>query len=124
MPINNILTCKPVARQRLQNKQLDNGRYKAKVRKQQQRNDHNYWVFGLFPSSGILSDRKQEVSETGSVSVLRYGGEDTYSVDSDCDTPSLERFRINRGTVFSVWFVPRCYKQDKLVNGVKSWLAS
>jgi hypothetical protein len=31
----------------------------------------NYWVFGLFPSSGILENRKHEVSETGSVSDLR-----------------------------------------------------
>jgi hypothetical protein len=34
----------------------------------------NYWVFGLFPSSGILGPRKHDVSETGSVSVLRCGG--------------------------------------------------
>jgi hypothetical protein len=39
----------------------------------------NYWLFGLFPSSGILENSKQDVSETGSVSVLRWGGEDTYS---------------------------------------------
>jgi hypothetical protein len=31
----------------------------------------NYWVFGLFASSGILENRKHDVSETGSVSVLR-----------------------------------------------------
>jgi hypothetical protein len=31
----------------------------------------DYWVFGLFPSSGILENRKHDVSETGSVSVLR-----------------------------------------------------
>jgi hypothetical protein len=42
----------------------------------------NYWVFGLFPSSGILGTRKHDVSETGSVSVLRCCGEDTYSVES------------------------------------------
>jgi hypothetical protein len=34
----------------------------------------------------------------------------------------------NRGTVFSVWFVLRCYKQDKpasqSVELVKSWLVS
>jgi hypothetical protein len=34
----------------------------------------NYWVFGLFPSSGILRIRKHDISETGSVSVLRCGG--------------------------------------------------
>jgi hypothetical protein len=43
----------------------------------------NYWVFGLFPSSGVLGTRKHDVSETGSVSVLRYvWGGDTYSVGS------------------------------------------
>jgi hypothetical protein len=34
----------------------------------------NYWVFGLCPSCGILETRKYNVSETGYVSVLRYGG--------------------------------------------------
>jgi hypothetical protein len=37
----------------------------------------NYWgffFFGLFPSSGILETTKHDVSETGSVSVLRCGG--------------------------------------------------
>jgi hypothetical protein len=38
--------------------------------------------FGLFPSSGILGTRKYDISETGSVSVLRCGGTDTYSVGS------------------------------------------
>jgi hypothetical protein len=32
---------------------------------------HNYWVSGLFPSSGILGNRGHDVSETGSVSVFR-----------------------------------------------------
>jgi hypothetical protein len=36
-------------------------------------NTQNYRVFGLFPSSGILGTRKHDVSETGSVSVLRCG---------------------------------------------------
>jgi hypothetical protein len=31
----------------------------------------NHWVFGLCPSSGILETTKHNVSETGSVSVLR-----------------------------------------------------
>jgi hypothetical protein len=31
-------------------------------------NTQNYWGFGLFPSSGILENRKHDVSETGSVS--------------------------------------------------------
>jgi hypothetical protein len=34
----------------------------------------NYWVLGLCPSSGILETRKHNVSETGSVSVLRREG--------------------------------------------------
>jgi hypothetical protein len=28
----------------------------------------NYWIFGLFPSSGILVNRKHDVSETDPVS--------------------------------------------------------
>jgi hypothetical protein len=31
----------------------------------------NYWDFGFCPSSGILGTRKHDVSETGSVCVLR-----------------------------------------------------
>jgi hypothetical protein len=31
----------------------------------------NYWVLGLYPSSGILENRKHDVSESVSVSVLR-----------------------------------------------------
>jgi hypothetical protein len=42
----------------------------------------NYWVFGLCPSSGIVETRKHNVSETGSVSVLRWEGINTYSVGS------------------------------------------
>jgi hypothetical protein len=34
---------------------------------------HNYWVFGLCSSSGILETRKHNVPETGSVFVLRWG---------------------------------------------------
>jgi hypothetical protein len=34
----------------------------------------------FFPLSGILGTRKQDISETKSLSVLRCGGEDTYSV--------------------------------------------
>jgi hypothetical protein len=35
----------------------------------------NYWGFGLCPSSGILETREHKVSETGSVSILRWRGE-------------------------------------------------
>jgi hypothetical protein len=31
-------------------------------------NTQNDWVFGLFPSSGVLGTRKHDVQETGSVS--------------------------------------------------------
>jgi hypothetical protein len=34
-------------------------------------NIQNYWLFGICPSSGILESKKYNVSETGSVSVLR-----------------------------------------------------
>jgi hypothetical protein len=34
-------------------------------------NTQNYWVFGLHPSSGILEARKHNVSETGSVTMLK-----------------------------------------------------
>jgi hypothetical protein len=37
----------------------------------------NYWVFGLFPSSGIPENRKHDVSETGSVSLFRRRREKT-----------------------------------------------
>jgi hypothetical protein len=43
-------------------------------------NTQNYWVYGFFPSSSILENRKHDVSESGSVSVLTRGVEDTYSV--------------------------------------------
>jgi hypothetical protein len=35
----------------------------------------NYWDFGHCPSSGVPETRKHSVSETGSVSVLRWVGE-------------------------------------------------
>jgi hypothetical protein len=34
----------------------------------------NYWIFGLYPSSGILQTRKHNVSGNGSVFVLRWRG--------------------------------------------------
>jgi hypothetical protein len=34
-------------------------------------NTQNYWIFGLFPSSGILETRKHDVLVTGFVAVLR-----------------------------------------------------
>jgi hypothetical protein len=35
-------------------------------------NTQNYWAFGLNPSSGIVETRKHNVSETASVSALRF----------------------------------------------------
>jgi hypothetical protein len=52
--------------------------------------NQNYWVLGLFPSSGILGDTKHDVSETSSVSVLRCGEENTYSVGSLRANPVIE----------------------------------
>jgi hypothetical protein len=46
------------------------------------RPNQNYWVFGVSPASGILGNRKHDILETRSVSILRCGGEDTYSVGS------------------------------------------
>jgi hypothetical protein len=37
-------------------------------------NTQNSCVFGLCPSSGILETRKDNISETGSVSIHRWGG--------------------------------------------------
>jgi hypothetical protein len=38
-------------------------------------NTRNYWVFGLCASSGILRNiRERNISETGSVSIVRCGG--------------------------------------------------
>jgi hypothetical protein len=37
----------------------------------QSKNIQYYWVFGRFPSSGILENRKRDVSENEFVSVLR-----------------------------------------------------
>jgi hypothetical protein len=34
-------------------------------------NKQNYWVFGLLSSSNIVENKKQDVSETGDVFVLR-----------------------------------------------------
>jgi hypothetical protein len=36
--------------------------------------DQNYSVFGLCPSSGILKTRKHSILETGSTSILWWGG--------------------------------------------------
>jgi hypothetical protein len=45
-------------------------------------NTQGYWVSGICPSSGISFTGTQNGSETGSVSVFRWGEVDTYSVGS------------------------------------------
>jgi hypothetical protein len=59
--------------------------------------------FGLFLSSSILENRKHDVSESGSVSVLMWGGEDIYSVGplkradlNHWTTGSFPRQRVHR----------------------------
>jgi hypothetical protein len=63
-------------------------------------NTQNYWIFGLFPSSGILENRKHDVSETGSVSILRSRGETTPT-----QLDPLERANLNH------WTTPIRYTQ-------------
>jgi hypothetical protein len=53
----------------------------------------NFWVFGLFSSSGILENRKHDVSKTGSVSILRWGGE-----KSPTQLGPVERANLNHWT--------------------------
>jgi hypothetical protein len=55
-------------------------------------NTQNYWIFGLCPSSGILETRKHNVSETGSVSVLRWREETPILLGP------LERANLNHWT--------------------------
>jgi hypothetical protein len=53
-----------------------------------------YWVFWTFPSSGILETRKHDVSETGSVSILRWEREKTPT-----QLGPLERANLNHWTL-------------------------
>jgi hypothetical protein len=41
-------------------------------------NTQNYWVLGLCLLSGFLDARKHIVSEIGSVSIVNWGGRNTY----------------------------------------------
>jgi hypothetical protein len=50
----------------------------------------DHWVSGLCPWSGILNTRKHNVSKAGSVSILRCGEEDAYSVGSLRKTPLID----------------------------------
>jgi hypothetical protein len=55
----------------------------------------NYWVFGLCPSSGILENREHEVSDTGTVSVLKRGGK------TPTQLVPLEKANLNHWTPLS-----------------------
>jgi hypothetical protein len=97
-------------------------------------NTQNYCVFGLCPSSGILETRKHNASETGSVSVLSWGGEDTYLVDNPCQihysyilVPSICVLYHNFYCIFSCYLrpnLPSLMWLNGCVNltGVVQWL--
>jgi hypothetical protein len=51
----------------------------------------SYWIYGLCPSSGILNTRKQNVLETGSVSVFTRGEGDTSYIGSFREKANLIR---------------------------------
>jgi hypothetical protein len=79
-----------------------------------------YWGFGLCPLSSSLKTRTHYISETESVSILRFVGEDTYSVgshNSGCYTLSSEPFRS---------YNPACFQYHKVSMAnlmVKPWPA-
>jgi hypothetical protein len=52
----------------------------------------DYWIFRLFPSSGILGTRKHDVSETGSVWSSGVGG------NTPCQLGLLDRANLNHWT--------------------------
>jgi hypothetical protein len=52
----------------------------------------NYWVFVFFPSSGILENWKHDISETGYISVFRWG------VKTPTQLYPLERVNLNHWT--------------------------
>jgi hypothetical protein len=56
------------------------------------------WVFGLFTSSGTLENKNHDASETGSVSVLRWGGKTTTQLGP------LWRANLNQSTTLSDFF--------------------
>jgi hypothetical protein len=88
----------------------------------------NYWAYALSPSSGILETRKHDVSETGSVSVIGYGEEDTYSVVSlrKCQRQSLDTMaQQSRCLPPHTWgrkqsqFPKRCFLQHLTMDKVQ-----
>jgi hypothetical protein len=52
----------------------------------------NYWVFGLYPSLGIPETRKHDISETGSISILRWRGEKTPTQLGPLERANLNHF--------------------------------
>jgi hypothetical protein len=68
-------------------------------------NTQNYWVLGLFPSSGILGNAKYDVSETGCVSLIRWGGKTPLQLGP------LERANLNRWTQLK-----RCLNPTRLIT--------
>jgi hypothetical protein len=67
-------------------------------------NTQRYWVFGLCPSSGFFlnNNEKHKVSETGSVSVLRWGKTPTL-------LGPLERANLNQEKERLRWQGPAAY---------------
>jgi hypothetical protein len=57
-------------------------------------NIQNYWVFGLCPSSGILSTRTHNVLETRSVSILRWG-EETPTLSGPLERANLNHWKTH-----------------------------
>jgi hypothetical protein len=53
------------------NKAWETVRENVKISAKESLGSQNYWVFGLFPSSSIVENRKHDVSKAGSVSILR-----------------------------------------------------
>jgi hypothetical protein len=60
--------------------------------------------FGLYPLSGILGSREHDVSETGSVSLLRWGEEDIYTA----------------GSLSKIQFPKRCLQVPRIPDGARS----
>jgi hypothetical protein len=75
-------------------------------------NTQVYCIFGgTIPSSGILETRKYDVSETGSVSILRWEGEKTPT-----QLGPLERANLNQTSCFLVSRIPDDGKVQKTTS--------
>jgi hypothetical protein len=72
-------------------------------------NTQGYWGFLTFPSSSILETRNHDVSETGSVSVLRWkGGEKTPTQLGALERAILQwlRLALSKGPNWAGCFLP------------------